>query len=50
MLCLVPLRVACEATLMLAAAELKISQIKTAYGEQMRFRQDDQPGREDESC
>ena len=35
---------------MLAAAELKISQIKTAYGEQMRFRQDDQPGREDESC
>ena len=32
---------------MLAAAELKISQIQTAYGEQMRFLQEEQAEPED---
>ena len=32
---------------MLSAAELKITRIRTAYGEQMRFMQDEQPEQEE---
>ena len=32
----------------LAAAELRISQIRTAYGEQMRFLAEEEPGPEEE--
>ena len=34
----------------LAAAELKITQIQTAYGEQMRLPSGEQPEPEDEPC
>ena len=35
---------------MLAAAELKITQIQTAYGEQMRLPPEERSESEDESC
>ena len=35
---------------MLASAELRISRIRTAYGEQMRMREEEEAAAEDEPC